>query len=152
VKAGWNVLFPAKQKINKGRYLGETKNKCTFNIHLQLCITILPLVASNFNTLLQPLKKFLIPSCCSHWISQPCFLTQIWFPNILLKLPYLMSDCAAINTFSPHAYNDDCRWGEFFSALKNLITAHTVNRTSSQPSISIDTEPEFKDTCKYKVT
>jgi len=94
----------------------------------------------------QPLTNFLIPSCCSHWLSRPCFLTQICFPNFFLKLPYPTSDCTDINIFIPHTA---CirPWlsnGGIFSSHNNSITAHSLNRTSSQSSFSIGTEPVLR--------
>jgi hypothetical protein len=82
---------------------------------------------------------------CCYWPLQPCFVTQTCFPHFfLLNLPFPMSLLTS-TCLSP--YTAYIRWwvlmGGIFSAVKNVITAHCLNRMFSRPSTSIGTEPEL---------
>jgi hypothetical protein len=74
---------------------------------------------------------------CSHWPPKPCFVTETCFPDFfLLILPYSMSDCAYINTFSPIHFLHmvmNVNWRNF--SLSTELDDDTLNCMSLQASI-----------------
>ena len=71
-----------------------------FNVYYNCALPLFHIISSNSNTN-HFFNIFLMRLIsCSHWPPQTCFVTQIFFPHFLLKLPY-PTNCAYINTFIP---------------------------------------------------
>jgi len=70
--------------------------------------------------------------CCILWPSWPCLVTQAYF------LHFFLLKIACIQQWMS--------MGGIFSAVKHLITAHCLNRTSSWPSILTGTVLELRIT------
>jgi len=78
----------------------------------------------------------------SHWPPWPCRSIQTCFPHFSLKLLYPMFTSTHLSPYTASMQ----RWmsmGGIFSPVENWITAHYLNRTSSQPSILTCTEWEL---------